>query len=152
MTRIRVRAPKRLSGTVEVPGDKSISHRAALVGAIASGRVLRPRLVFDEPLADRPLGTEPAALARVRAALLDVVHGPRGTARGIRELVDLEPLAGQEDIDNVRTLLERHFVATKSNLALEILTNWDDYQELFWMVIPRGTGAKLEQAVSAKEG
>ena len=38
MTRIRVRAPKRLSGTVEVPGDKSISHRAALVGAIASGR------------------------------------------------------------------------------------------------------------------
>jgi len=36
--RIRVRAPKRLSGTVEVPGDKSISHRAALFGAIASGR------------------------------------------------------------------------------------------------------------------
>jgi 3-phosphoshikimate 1-carboxyvinyltransferase len=36
--RIRVRAPKRLSGTVQVPGDKSISHRAALFGAIASGR------------------------------------------------------------------------------------------------------------------
>jgi 3-phosphoshikimate 1-carboxyvinyltransferase len=36
--RIRVRAPKRLSGTVHVPGDKSISHRAALFGAIASGR------------------------------------------------------------------------------------------------------------------
>jgi 3-phosphoshikimate 1-carboxyvinyltransferase len=36
--RIRVRPPKRLSGTVEVPGDKSISHRAALFGAIASGR------------------------------------------------------------------------------------------------------------------
>jgi 3-phosphoshikimate 1-carboxyvinyltransferase len=36
--RIRVRAPKRLSGTVVVPGDKSISHRAALFGAIASGR------------------------------------------------------------------------------------------------------------------
>jgi 3-phosphoshikimate 1-carboxyvinyltransferase len=38
VTRIRVRAPKRLSGTVEVPGDKSVSHRAALLGAIASGR------------------------------------------------------------------------------------------------------------------
>jgi len=37
-TRIRVRAPKRLAGAVEVPGDKSISHRAALLGAIASGR------------------------------------------------------------------------------------------------------------------
>jgi len=36
--RIHVRSPKRLSGTVEVPGDKSISHRAALFGAIASGR------------------------------------------------------------------------------------------------------------------
>ena len=36
--RIRVRAPKRLSGAVEVPGDKSISHRAALFGAVASGR------------------------------------------------------------------------------------------------------------------
>ena len=36
--RLRVRAPERLSGTVIVPGDKSISHRAALFGAIASGR------------------------------------------------------------------------------------------------------------------
>jgi len=68
------------------------------------------------------------------------------------ELVELHRLEGQEDIDNVRTLLERHFVATKSNLALELLTNWDDVQELFWMVVPRGAGAKLEQVVSAKEG
>jgi 3-phosphoshikimate 1-carboxyvinyltransferase len=36
--RIRVRACRRLGGTVNVPGDKSISHRAALFGAIASGR------------------------------------------------------------------------------------------------------------------
>ena len=71
--------------------DLTPLQAAVMIGAIASGRVLRPRLVFDEPLADRPLGAESAALARVRAALLDVVHGPRGTARGIRELVDLEP-------------------------------------------------------------
>ena len=68
------------------------------------------------------------------------------------ELVELHRLEGQEDVDNVRALLERHFVSTKSNLALEILTNWDDTQELFWMVVPRGAGAKLELAVSAKEG
>jgi glutamate synthase domain-containing protein 3 len=73
-------------------------------------------------------------------------------ARVNLELVQLERLEGAEDVENVRTLLERHFVATKSNLALEILTNWEDYQELFWMVVPRGTGAKLELAVSAKEG
>ncbi len=36
--KMRVRPPKRLGGRVEVPGDKSISHRAALMGAIASGR------------------------------------------------------------------------------------------------------------------
>jgi 3-phosphoshikimate 1-carboxyvinyltransferase len=35
---MRVRPPKRLVGRVEVPGDKSISHRAALMGAIAGGR------------------------------------------------------------------------------------------------------------------
>jgi glutamate synthase domain-containing protein 2/glutamate synthase domain-containing protein 3 len=68
------------------------------------------------------------------------------------ELVELHRLEDAEDIDNIRTLLERHFVATKSNVALEALTNWDDTQELFWVVIPRGAGAKLEQAVSAKEG
>jgi 3-phosphoshikimate 1-carboxyvinyltransferase len=33
----RVRAVRRLAGTVEVPGDKSISHRAALLGALADG-------------------------------------------------------------------------------------------------------------------
>jgi 3-phosphoshikimate 1-carboxyvinyltransferase len=37
--RVRVRPPRRgLAGTVHVPGDKSISHRAALVGAVAAGR------------------------------------------------------------------------------------------------------------------
>jgi len=68
------------------------------------------------------------------------------------ELVELHRLDGAEDIDNVRTLLERHFVATKSDRALGILSNWEDHQELFWVVVPRGSGAKLEFAVSAKEG
>jgi len=68
------------------------------------------------------------------------------------ELVRLEVLESAEDIENIRTLTERHFVATKSNRALDILTNWESYQGLFWVVIPRGTGAKLEQVVVAKEG
>jgi 3-phosphoshikimate 1-carboxyvinyltransferase len=34
---LRVRPVRRLSGECEVPGDKSISHRAALLGAIAEG-------------------------------------------------------------------------------------------------------------------
>lgn len=36
--RIRVRPARRLAGRMAVPGDKSISHRAALFGALASGR------------------------------------------------------------------------------------------------------------------
>ena len=35
--RLRVRPVTRLAGTSRVPGDKSISHRAALFGAIAEG-------------------------------------------------------------------------------------------------------------------
>ena len=68
------------------------------------------------------------------------------------ELVELQPLDSAEDVEIVRTLIERHFVTTKSNRALNILTNWEDYQRLFWMVVPRGAGAKLEQVVIAKEG
>ncbi len=68
------------------------------------------------------------------------------------ELVQLEPLQGGEDMDIVHTLIERHFAATKSSLALEIMTNWEQHQPLFWMVVPRGAGAKLEQVVIAKEG
>ena len=68
------------------------------------------------------------------------------------ELVELELLESAEDVEIVRTLIERHFVSTQSNLAVDVLTNWEDYQKLFWMVVPRGAGAKLEQVVSAKEG
>ena len=35
--KLRVRPLGRLAGTVQVPGDKSISHRAALLGALAHG-------------------------------------------------------------------------------------------------------------------
>jgi 3-phosphoshikimate 1-carboxyvinyltransferase len=35
--RLRIRPARRLHGQVEVPGDKSISHRAALLGALAEG-------------------------------------------------------------------------------------------------------------------
>ena len=32
-----VRPVRRLAGTIGVPGDKSVSHRAALLGALADG-------------------------------------------------------------------------------------------------------------------
>ena len=36
----RVRSPRRISGTVSPPGDKSISHRAAMYNAIAEGEAV----------------------------------------------------------------------------------------------------------------
>jgi 3-phosphoshikimate 1-carboxyvinyltransferase len=38
VTEVRVGAAERVDGEVAVPGDKSISHRALLLGAVASGR------------------------------------------------------------------------------------------------------------------
>ena len=35
--KFRVRPVPRLAGSAEVPGDKSVSHRAALLGALADG-------------------------------------------------------------------------------------------------------------------
>ncbi|WP_298816532.1 3-phosphoshikimate 1-carboxyvinyltransferase [Chloroflexus sp.] len=37
MTNITLTAPKRLRGVIHVPGDKSISHRAVLLNAVATG-------------------------------------------------------------------------------------------------------------------
>ena len=34
-----VRSAKRLAGTIQVPGDKSISHRAGLLGALAAASI-----------------------------------------------------------------------------------------------------------------
>ena len=43
-----VRRPSRLQGTIQVPGDKSISHRAAMLGALATGRTVVRRFLAAE--------------------------------------------------------------------------------------------------------
>jgi 3-phosphoshikimate 1-carboxyvinyltransferase len=43
-----VRRPARLAGTVHVPGDKSISHRTALLGALATGTTRARRFLASE--------------------------------------------------------------------------------------------------------
>ena len=35
--RLRIAAAERISGVASVPGDKSISHRLAMIGAVAEG-------------------------------------------------------------------------------------------------------------------
>jgi 3-phosphoshikimate 1-carboxyvinyltransferase len=68
MTRLIVRPTARLSGTVSVPGDKSITHRAILLAALADGpTVIRGYLPADDCL---------RSLAAVEALGVAVEKGP----------------------------------------------------------------------------
>jgi glutamate synthase (ferredoxin) len=54
-----------------------------------------------------------------------------------KEMVDLEPLDEREDVDLVRSLLERHVRYTGSSVAANVLARWDAVQMSFVKVIPR---------------
>jgi 3-phosphoshikimate 1-carboxyvinyltransferase len=80
--RVRVH-PSRLSGTVHVTGDKSISHRCLLIGALVDGRVevagLAPSAdVAASARALRQLGVEVVLEAGADGRLEGVVVGPIG--------------------------------------------------------------------------
>lgn len=84
MTAVTVLARGALTGTVAIPGDKSISHRALLLGALARGRSYVGNL---SPAAD--VGSTAACLLACGAALRDfgdgrVVLDGTGSARGLR--------------------------------------------------------------------
>jgi 3-phosphoshikimate 1-carboxyvinyltransferase len=78
----RVRAARRLAGTVELPGDKSISHRYGLLAALAEGR---SELVNYAPSQDcrSTLGCVRALGVEVREGAGAVVLDGRGL-RGLR--------------------------------------------------------------------
>src|SRR3989304_969646 len=44
----RIKAPKRLQGTLNPPGDKSISHRPAILAALAQGRSTIASFLYGE--------------------------------------------------------------------------------------------------------
>jgi glutamate synthase (NADPH) large chain len=54
-----------------------------------------------------------------------------------KDLVELEGLDEREDIDTVRTLLERHVLYTGSTVAARLLAHWDATRAQFVKVIPR---------------
>ena len=78
-----VRAPARLRGTVAVPGDKSISHRALIFNAVASGAARVENLATGEDVAStarclRALGVRvgPDVVEGVGLHGLHAPHGP----------------------------------------------------------------------------
>ena len=70
-----------------------------------------------------------------------------------REMVDLEPLAEEEDATLVRGLLERHRDATGSAVAEALLGDWAGAVSRFVKVMPRDYRRVLEEqrAVEAEE-
>jgi len=59
-----------------------------------------------------------------------------------RELVDFDPLDG-EDLTELRRLIQNHFDYTKSDVAENILVNWDQMISKFVKVMPRDYKAVL---------
>ncbi|WP_461828845.1 GltB/FmdC/FwdC-like GXGXG domain-containing protein, partial [Aquifex sp.] len=45
-------------------------------------------------------------------------------------------LVGEDEINELRELVEKHYNYTKSPKAKEILDNWEEYLKKFWKVIP----------------
>lgn len=68
---LRLRAVRPLAGRVRVPGDKSISHRALMLSALAVGASRIEGLLEGEDVI--------ATAAAMRAMGADVVRGPDGT-------------------------------------------------------------------------
>lgn len=73
MSRWHVKPGGRLGGTVHVPGDKSISHRAVLIGALAEGVTVIRNLLWGEDVR--------ATVNAVRALGIAVDEGGGGEVR-----------------------------------------------------------------------
>ncbi|TVQ60524.1 MAG: 3-phosphoshikimate 1-carboxyvinyltransferase [Spirulina sp. DLM2.Bin59] len=66
-----------LQGTVQIPGDKSISHRALMLGAIATGTTtIRGLLLGEDPRST-------AACFRAMGARISELNGDRVTVEGV---------------------------------------------------------------------
>jgi len=69
-----------------------------------------------------------------------------------RELVDLETFQQLEDLELVRTLLERHLDYTGSAVAARLLENWTQSIGLFVKVMPRDYRRAMEAEARAAAG
>jgi glutamate synthase (ferredoxin) len=70
-----------------------------------------------------------------------------------REMVDLEPLADEEDVDLVLSLLRRHMEYTGSTVASRVLREWSLHVKRFVKVMPRDYKRVLQaQARAAAAG
>jgi len=62
--------------------------------------------------------------------------GDFGTFRCNKEMVELEPLIQEEDIDELKSLIENHYQYTESAVAKRILENWNEMLGKFIKIMP----------------
>ena len=65
-------------------------------------------------------------------------------------MVDLDEL-DSEDIDTIKSLLNKHVEYTKSTVAKNILENWNQYQTQFIKVMPKDYKRVLAAIKKARE-
>jgi len=66
------------------------------------------------------------------------------------ELVAIARLSDEEEIERLKTLIQRHAALTGSRHARGILERWNESLPSFWAVFPKAEPAKLEAAVAAR--
>lgn len=88
---MEVRQARALRGTIEVPGDKSISHRAAIIGALATG---------DTTITNFLPGADCLATLECLRALGVDIEGPDSTNRVIVHGHGPESLVEPDDVLN----------------------------------------------------
>ena len=66
-------------------------------------------------------------------------------------MVDLEPVAEQEDVASLHSLIQEHYQYTGSAKAQEILASWDDVLPRFVKIFPRDYRRVLEERRRGKE-
>jgi glutamate synthase (ferredoxin) len=68
-----------------------------------------------------------------------------------RQMVELEPLAANEDIEIVRDLLKRHVRYTQSTVAARLLQDWKTMQARFVKVVPKDYKRVLAAITKARQ-
>ncbi len=67
-------------------------------------------------------------------------------------MVDLEDLTDPQDVDELRSLIERHRERTDSAMAERVLENWEENIERFVKVMPKDLKRVLaERAEQARQ-
>ena len=82
------------------------------------------------------------------------VYDPEGAFPGRinGESVLLEPIHGESDAGELRSLVAEHFDSTASKHAHALLENWTESLGAFWKVMPRAAlAARAEAAAAAAE-